>query len=127
MGNGALGIDNRKEKGRNTCEEGRHLHRYFLLRLGPGRQLEQMHNMRTKKTVMRPAAQAQEADVHKSGWSTNTAIRGSKKFSSRLLNNPEPSSRYAPSGMSESEQLGDLSFESKHSHLGLIVPFTVFA
>jgi hypothetical protein len=71
-----------------------------------------------KKTVMRPAAHAHELLVHLSGWSTKTAINGSKKFSSKLLNNPSELSKKPPSGIKELEQPGEVSVESKHSHLG---------
>ena len=83
-----------------------------------GQKAEQMQSIMMKNTVKRPAAHAQELVVHLSGWSTKTAINGSKKFSSKLLNKPSELSKNPPSGIKESEHPGDVSSGSKHSHLG---------
>lgn len=86
-----------------------------------GQKLEQIHSRRIAQTVNRPAAHAQLAVVQRSGSSTKTAIKGSKKFSSRLSKRPLPSAKKPPSGICESEQPRELSFGSKHSHLGCFV------
>jgi hypothetical protein len=69
---------------------------------------------------MRPAAQAHDAVVQASGWSTKTAINGSKKFCSRLSKSPLESSKKSPFGTSDDEHPSDVSFESKHSHFGYV-------
>lgn len=60
-----------------------------------------------------PAAQDQLAVFHKSGWSTNRATMGSKKFSSKLSTSPPASSRNPPSGIILLLQAGLVSVGSK--------------
>jgi len=92
-----------------------------------GMKLEHIQSSRMTKMVINPAAHAHEAVAQVEGWSTKTAIKGSKKLSSRLSKRPVESSRNPPSGTIESEHAGESSFGSKHSHFGRIVPLTVFA
>jgi hypothetical protein len=95
--------------------------------LGAGQKLEQMQSNMTIKRASKPAAQAQLAVVHLSGWSTKTATRGSKKFDSKLLTKPLESFKKAPLGGKESEHDELVSEVSKHSHLGRVNPSTLAA
>ena len=121
-----LGSRTRRHRPRCNCFAARKLSP-LLWRPALWPKLEQIQRRRTRQIVKRPAAQAQLAVVHKLGSSTKTAIKGSKKFSSKLSNSPLPSARRPSSGICESEHAAEVSVSSKHSHLGRIVPFTMFS